>query len=258
MMNLNFRKELLSGKTLIGTIVTQPNPAMAEILANVGFDWLWIDAEHSPMGMGEVQGILQAVEDRCACVVRVPTSNEVYIKKALDIGAPAIIAPHVDTVEIAEQVVKWVKYPPLGERSIGVARAHGYGLDVAGYMNSANDRIAVIVQIEHVRGAQDIERILDVEGVDAVLIGPYDISGSLGKPGEIDDPEVQGYINRVREACLKRKKPIGIIGITVEAAKPFLDQGYSLIAVGIDTMIFGQAAQDILIQMKAEHAAKKR
>jgi 2-keto-3-deoxy-L-rhamnonate aldolase RhmA len=139
-----------------------------------------------------------------------------------------------------------------------VARAHGYGLDVAGYMNSANDRIAVIVQIEHVKGAQDIERILDVEGVDAVLIGPYDISGSLGKPGEIDDPEVQGYINRVREACLKRKKPIGIIGITVEAAKPFLDQGYSLIAVGIDTMIFGQAAQDILIQMKAEHAAKKR
>ena len=206
-MNLNFRKELLSGKTMIGTIVTQPIPAMAEILADVGFDWLWIDAEHSPMEMGEVQGILQAAEDRCACVVRVPTSNEVYIKKALDIGAPAIIAPHVDSVEIAEQVVNWVKYPPIGERSIGVARAHGYGLDVDRYMNIANDQIAVIVQIEHVRGAQDIEKILDVDGVDAVLIGPYDLSGSLGKPGEIDDPEVQGYIGRVRKACLKRKKP---------------------------------------------------
>ena len=253
-MKQPFRKELLSGKTLIGTIVTQPNPAMAEILADAGFDWLWIDAEHSPMGMGEVQGILQAVEDQCACVVRIPTSNEVYIKKALDIGAPAIIAPHVDSVEIAEQVVKWVKYPPLGERSIGVARAHRYGLDVSGYMETANDRIAVIVQIEHVKGAQDIERILDVKGVDAVLIGPYDLSGSLGKPGQIDDPEVQGYIQRVREACLKRKKPIGIIGITVEAAMPFLDQGYSLIAVGIDTMIFGHAVRDILTRMKAEHA----
>ena len=257
-MNLNFRKELLSGRILIGTIVTQPNPTIAEILAEVGFDWLWIDAEHSPMGMGGVQGILQAVEDRCACVVRVPTSNEVYIKKALDIGAPAIIAPHVDSVEIAEQVVKWVKYPPIGERSIGVARAHAYGMNVASYMDNANDQIAVIVQIEHVKGAQDIERILEVDGVDAVLIGPYDLSGSLGKPGQIDDPEVQGYIKRVREACLKRKKPIGIIGITVEAAKPFLDQGYSLIAVGIDTMIFGHAAQDILVQMKAEHAGKKR
>ena len=245
-----FRKDLLSGKKLIGTIVTQPSPALAEILANVGFDWLWIDAEHSPMEMGDIQGILQAVENRCACVVRVPVSDEVYIKKALDIGAPGIIAPHVDTVEIAERVVKWAKYPPIGERSIGVARAHGYGFDVAGYMKTANDHIAVIVQIEHVNGAQDIDRILDVAGVDAVLIGPYDLSGSLGKPGEIDDPEVQSYINRVREACLARKKPIGIIGITVDAAKPFLNQGYSLIAVGIDTMIFGNAALDILTQMK--------
>ena len=245
-----FRKELLSGKILIGTIVTQPSPALAEILANAGFDWLWIDAEHSPMEMGDVQNILQAAENHCACVVRVPASNEVYIKKALDIGAPGIIAPHVDTVEIAEQVVKWVKYPPIGERSIGVARAHGYGLDIAGYMDSANDQIAVIVQIEHVKGAQDIDRILDVAGVDAVLIGPYDLSGSLGKPGELDDPEVQEYINRVRSACLERKKPVGIIGISVDAAKPFLTQGYSLIAVGIDTMIFGNAARDILTQMK--------
>lgn len=249
-MKLSFRDALLNGKILIGTIVTQPSPALAEILAYIGFDWLWIDAEHSPMEMRDVQNILQAAEDRCACVVRVPASDEVYIKKALDIGAPGIIAPHVDTVEIAERVVRWAKYPPLGERSIGVARAHGYGLDVAGYMKTANDYIAVIVQIEHVKGAQDIDRILDVDGVDAVMIGPYDLSGSLGKPGQIDDPEVQEYINRVREACLKRKKPIGIIGITVDAARPFLDQGYTLIAVGIDTMIFGNAARDILAQMK--------
>ena len=205
-MKQTFRKDLLSGKTMIGTIVTQPNPAMAEILADVGFDWLWIDAEHSPMEMGDIQGILQAIEDRCACIVRVPSSDEVYLKKALDIGAPGIIAPHVDSVEIAEQVVKWVKYPPIGERSIGVARAHGYGLDVDSYMNSANEQIAVIVQIEHVKGVQHIEKILDVDGVDAVLIGPYDLSGSLGKPGEVDDPEVQGYINRVRDTCLNRKK----------------------------------------------------
>ncbi len=257
-MNLNFRKELLSAKTLIGTVVTQPNPAMAEILADAGFDWLWIDAEHSPMGMGDVQGILQAVEDRCACVVRVPTSNEVYIKKALDIGAPGIIAPHVDSVEIAEKVVKWAKYPPIGERSIGVARAHAYGMDVANYMDSANDRIAVVVQIEHVLGARDINQILDVTGVDAVLIGPYDLSGSLGKPGEIGDPDVQEHIDRVRETCLKRKKPIGIIGVTVDAAKPFLDQGYSLIAVGIDTMIFGHAARDIVTEMKGGYAGQKR
>ncbi len=249
-MKLSFRKELLSGKTLIGTVVTLPSPSMAEILANVGFDWLWIDAEHSPMEMGEIQGILQAAEDRCACVVRVPANDEVYIKKALDIGAAGIIAPHVDTVEIAERVVQLVKYPPWGERSIGTARANGYGLDFADYMKTANDQNTIIVQIEHVKGAQNIEAILDVEGVDAVLIGPYDFSGSLGKPGAIDDPEVQGHIKQVRDVCLQRNKPIGMIGVSVDAARPFLDQGYTLIAVGVDTMIFGFAAQDMLAQMR--------
>ena len=249
-MTLDFRKRLLSRETLIGTVVTLPSPPLAEILADTGFDWLWIDAEHSPMEMGEVQSILQAVGNRCACVVRVPSSNEVYIKKALDIGAAGIIAPHVDSVEIAEQVIQWVKYPPLGERSIGTSRANSYGLKFADYLKTANDQIAVIVQIEHVKGAQDIERILDVEGIDAVLIGPYDLSGSLGRPGELDDPEVKGYFKKVADACLERNKPIGIIGVSVDAARPFMDQGYSLIAVGIDTMIFGYAARDILTQMR--------
>ena len=249
-MKLTFRDELLSGKALIGTIVTQPSPQIAEILAEVGFDWLWIDTEHSPMDMGDVQSILQAVENRCGCVVRVPFSSEVYIKKALDVGAPAIIAPHVDTVTIAEQVVKWVKYPPIGERSIGVARAHRYGLDFSDYMNRANDEIAVIVQIEHFNGVQEIDNILAVEGIDAVLIGPYDLSGSLGKPGELEDPEVQDCFNRVRDACRASQIPIGIIAVTVEAAKSYMEQGYSLIAVGVDTMIFGQAAKEIQAQMR--------
>ena len=250
-MKQTCRNRLLSGKTMIGTVVTLPCPQIAEILALAGFDWLWIDAEHSPMQMGEIQGILQTVEERCACVVRIPAADEVYTKKALDLGAAGLIVPHVDTVAIAERVVKFVKYPPIGDRSIGVARAHGYGLHFDEYMKTANDQVAVIVQIEHVKGAQDIEAILEVEGIDAVLIGPYDLSGSLGKPGEIDDPEVQDYINRVREACLKRKKPIGIIGINVDAARPFFDQGYSLVAVGIDSLIFGQAAREIVNKMKS-------
>lgn len=250
-MKQTFRKALLSGKTLIGTIVTLPGAQIAEILAHVGFDWLWIDAEHSPsLEMGNIEQILQAVEDRCACVVRIPACDEVYFKKVLDLGAAGLIVPHVDTVEIAERVVKFAKYPPLGERSIGVARAHGYGLNFEAYMKNANDRTAVIVQIEHVKAAQNIEAILEVEGVDAVLIGPYDFSGSLGKPGKLDDPEVQDHINRVRDACLKRKKPIGILGVSVDTAKLFLDQGYSLVAVGVDTMIFGFAARDVLAQMR--------
>lgn len=249
-MKLTFRNELLSGKTLIGTVVTLPCAQTSEILAYAGFDWLWIDGEHSPMGMGEIQGILQATQDRCAGVVRIPSTDEVYIKKALDIGAAGLIAPHVDTVDIAQRVVQFAKYPPLGQRSIAAARAHGYGLYFDDYMKHANEKIALIVQIEHVNGAKNIESILAVDGVDAVMIGPYDLSGSLGKPGQIDDPEVQGLINRVQQACLKRKKPIGIFADGIDAARRYLDQGFSLIAVSVDTMMIVKAAQEVLSGIK--------
>ena len=249
-MKQTFRKKLLSGRTLIGTVVTLPCPQIAEILAYAGFDWLWIDAEHSPLQMGEVQGILQAMQDRCAGVVRIPASEEVYIKKSLDIGAAALIAPHVDTVEIAERVVRFAKYPPSGERSIGVSRAHAYGLQFADYMKHANEQIAVIIQIEHVNGARNIEAILDVAGVDAVMIGPYDLSGSLGKPGEIHDPEVQGLIKHVAQTCRKRKKPIGIFAPDGDVARRFLDQGFSLIAVSVDAMMLAKSAQEVVAAMR--------
>ncbi len=237
---------------MIGTVVTLPCPQTAEILAYAGFDWLWIDAEHSPLQMGEIQGILQTIGDRCAGVVRIPATGEVYIKKALDIGAAGLIAPHVDTVEIAERLVRYAKYPPLGERSIGVSRAHAYGLQFDDYMKHANTKIAVIIQIEHVNGARNIEAILDVAGVDAVMIGPYDLSGSLGKPGEIDDPEVQGLIKGVHRACLKRKKPIGIFAPNADMARRFINQGFSLIAVSVDTMMLAKSARELLAGMKGK------
>jgi len=247
-----FRNNLLSGKTLIGTVVTLPCAQTSEILAYTGFDWLWIDGEHSPLEMGEIQGILQATQGRCAGVVRIPSNDEVYVKKALDIGAAGLIAPHVDTLEIAQRLVQSAKYPPLGQRSIAAARAHGYGLYFADYLKHANEQIALIVQIEHVNGARNIESILEVDGVDAVMIGPYDLSGSLGKPGEIDDPEVQDLIKRVQQACLKRKKPIGIFADSVDAGRRFLDQGFSLIAVGVDIMMLGKAAQQVLSGMRSK------
>jgi 2-dehydro-3-deoxyglucarate aldolase/4-hydroxy-2-oxoheptanedioate aldolase len=249
-MKYSFRKELLGGKKLIGTLVSLPCPQVTEILCDAGFDWLFIDGEHAPLGMGDIQNMLQAAGDRCSCVVRIPANDEVFIKQVLDVGASGIIAPHVNTAEIAEQVVRFSKYPPIGERSVGVARASAYGFQFADYIKNANEQLAVVVQIEHVEAARNIESILEVDGVDAAFIGPYDLSASMGKPGKISDPEVQGYISQVRNACRQRKKPIGIFAISVDDAIPYLDQGYALIAVGVDTMMLGQAAQDIVNKIK--------
>ena len=249
-MKCSFRKELLGGKKLIGTLVSLPSPSVTEILCDAGFDWLFIDGEHSPLTIGDIQNMLQAAGDRCSCVVRIPANDEVFIKQVLDVGAAGIIAPHVNTAEIAEQVVRFAKYPPSGERSVGVARASAYGFQFADYVKNANDQLAVVVQIEHIEAARNIESILEVDGVDAVFIGPYDLSASMGKPGKIQDPEVQNYMNQVREACRQHKKPIGIFAISIEDARLYLDQGYALVAVGVDTMMFGQAARDIVKKMK--------
>ena len=130
----DFKARLAAGERLFGTMITLPTPATAEILAGLGFDWFFIDGEHGPLGISEILSILQAVSHRVACIVRVPEAAEVPIKKVLDIGAHGIIVPQVNSVEQAEDVVRWAKYSPQGARGVGLARAHGYGSNFADYL----------------------------------------------------------------------------------------------------------------------------
>ncbi len=126
-----FRQRLRAGETLLGSMVTLPTPAIAEIVADVGFDWLFVDGEHGPLETGDILGILQAVGDRIACIVRVPGADEVPIKKILDLGAEGIIVPQVNTAEQAASVVRHARYSPTGSRGVGLSRAKGYGMDRA-------------------------------------------------------------------------------------------------------------------------------
>ncbi len=249
-MKSDFRSRLEAGDKLFGTMVTLTSPAVAEVLADVGFDWLFVDGEHGPFETADLHATLQAVGDRSACIVRVPAAGEVPIKKSLDLGATGIIVPQVNTAEQAAQVVAWSRYAPDGTRGVGLARAHGYGLRFNEYLEVANDQVTVVVQAEHAQAVENIEAIVQVAGIDAVLIGPYDLAASLGKMGQVNDPQVVEAIDHVTTTCLDAGIPLGMFGVTSDAVKPYIEKGFTLIVIGVDTLLLGGAAKRILSEVR--------
>lgn len=249
-MTDSLRSRLARGDRLIGTMVTLPTPATAEILSDVGFDWLFVDGEHGPLETSEILGILQAVGGRTPCLVRVPSAEETPIKKVLDLGAAGVIAPQVNTPEQAADVVRFSRYAPAGARGVGLARAHGYGLRFQQYVESANEQVTVVVQAEHARAVENIEAIVNVPGIDAVLLGPYDLAASLGKMGQVNDPVVTAAIDRVTRACHTAGIPLGYFGVTAEAIRPYVEADYTLIVAGVDTLFLAGAAQRLLAEMR--------
>ena len=249
-MTDSLRDQLARGTPLIGTIVSLAAPEVAELISGVGFDWLFIDMEHAPLGALDVQRLLQAMRPGCRSVVRVPANEEAWIKRAADLGCDGILVPLVNSAESAARAVRWARYPPAGSRGVGIGRAHGYGLSFEDYVQRANHDLALIVQAEHIEAVRHIDEIVRVPGVDAVFIGPYDLSGSLNKPGQVGDPEVQAAVERVRQVCQEAGMPLGVFGATAEAVRPFVEQGYTLVAVGMDTLYMGTAAGQTLAALK--------
>ena len=248
---MNFRQQLKSGKPQLGTMLTLPTVATAEILADLGFDWLFLDAEHSALSYGNIQGILQAVGDKVACVVRLAAAEEMPVKIVLDLGAAGIIAPQINSVEHARDIVRYARYSPEGSRGVGLGRAHGYGLRFAEYMESANDSVAVLVQAEHIDAVNCIESMVQIDGLDGIMLGPYDLSASMGKMGQINDPEVTDAIDRIHQACQSAGIAIGYFGVSAEAVRPYQQKGYNLILAGVDTMHLGGAARQMLNELRS-------
>jgi 2-dehydro-3-deoxyglucarate aldolase/4-hydroxy-2-oxoheptanedioate aldolase len=239
-----FKQKLRQKQPLIGTIQELASTEVTEILASSGFDWLFIDMEHSAIDVPCMQHILQAGQKHCPCIVRSPSHEEVWLKKILDAGADGIIIPLVNSAEEAEKLIRSCKYPPEGSRSIGITRAQGYGANFREYVAEANEKIAVILQMEHIDAVRNIDAIVKVPGIDALFIGPYDLSGSMGMTGQVNSPEVQGQIEILRNACINAGLPMGIFTTNPAEVNTLIEKGYSLIAVGIDAMILGKAAKE--------------
>ncbi len=223
-----------TGAPKLGTLLSIDHPAIIEIARLAGFDWLWIDGEH---------GSFNEVSASIACAVnaggppafvRLPDRSATAIKRFLDIGCDGIILPQVSTPAEVDEIARAALYPPRGERSIGLTRAQGYGTRFAEYLSDKS--YAIIVQIESVAGVQNASDLINHPAVDAVIIGPYDLSSSFGIPGQIDSPQVTGSIATVLALCKQAGKPCGIFAATAEEARAYAQMNFDLLAVGIDTI----------------------
>ena len=249
----NRLKELLqSGRSAIGTILQIPSASVAQILAQAGFDWLVIDTEHGPIDIETLHAMFVATRGTDATpVVRVARNLDWLAKRVLDVGALGVMMPGVNSEEEAHAAVAAVRYPGEGVRGFGPAfAASHWGVPVSEYVKNANREVMAIVQIEHIDAVERIDRILAVPGIDLPLIGPYDLSGSMGLLGQVEHPEVQRAIDRVLAAAKRAGLPAGIFGGMAEEADAYHERGFQAVLVGVDAAFLTAGATSTLSRIK--------
>ena len=246
---MSLKQQLANNETTIGSWLTLGHSAIAEIMARAGFDWLVIDMEHSVIELREAQEMIQAMDGAgVPAIVRLTSNDQNLIKRVMDAGAHGIMVPNINSKADAEKAVAATYYPPRGNRGVGLARGQGYGATFQEYREWLDSNAVVIVMIEHIDGVEAADDILAVEGVDGYMIGPYDLSASLGVPGQPDDPRVVDAIKRIREAGAKANKPGGIhiVDPDLDLMKQRLDEGFSFIGYGMDVRILDTLCRDHL------------
>ncbi len=252
----SIKARLAAGEVVLGTVVTTPSPALVETLVVAGVDWLWLDMEHSPLGLETLQTLLAVTSGSgVANLVRAPWNDAVHIKRILDAGADGVIVPLVRSAADAEAAVEACLYPPAGIRGVGLSRAQGYGATLDEYLDCANDDVAVVVQIEHKEAVDNIAAIAATPGLAAALIGPYDLSGSMGLLGQVDHPDVQGAIAKTVAACRSAGLPLGMFCGDAAQAAARAAEGVQLIAINVDINMFRQAYTHALADARERIAA---
>lgn len=237
-------------KSMIGTLLSMSAPQVAEIIAISGFDWVLIDMEHSAISLESVQNAIQIMEGKILTIVRVPANDEVWIKRILDTGCDGILVPMVNSADEAERVVQSSKYPIEGRRSVGLSRAHKYGAAFKDYVENANRNTLIMIQCEHKDAVKHIDDILNVQGIDSVFIGPYDLSASMGLTGQLSHPEVASTIKLIKDKCAKAGLPYGIFSMNTETMISEIKSGCTFLLCGVDTGFLLNSYTDLLTKLK--------
>lgn len=246
------KRALKEGQVVIGTTVTAANADVAATLANAGFDFLWIEMEHSPLTLESVRAMILATRGLKAMpFTRVPVNEPWLAKRVLDIGSLGVIFPFTSTRQLAEQAVKSCKYPPLGIRGYGPAMASSrWGMGGADYVKFANENVMVIVIIEQKQAIENIEEIASVPGIDVLFIGVNDLSFSLGVGGKTTDPVVEEAVAKVLAAGKKYNIPVGYPAGNPEEINKRIAQGFRFFQASSDLGLMTAAARDLLSKVQ--------
>jgi 4-hydroxy-2-oxoheptanedioate aldolase len=242
------KARLAAGKPAIGMTISMPSVHVAQVLAACGFDWLFLDMEHGPIGIEAAHAMITATGGtRAAPVVRVPWNVHWLVKPVLDAGAMGIIFPMIRSAADAEEAVRSVRYPPTGQRGFGPFYAPlRFGLTMQTYADPADQEILCILLIEHKDAIEAIDQIVAVPGVDACLIAPFDLAMSYGYRDGPDHPAVQDAIARAEQAIVKSPAHLGGLALTGAVANAMIERGYRMILTGFDVLLLQQGAAAIL------------
>jgi 2-dehydro-3-deoxyglucarate aldolase len=233
------RERLRAGRPSIGSWIQIPSASVVEILASAEFDWLAVDMEHGSISTSQLPDLFRASElHECLPLVRLAAVSEVECKRALDAGACGLILPSVTSAEMLRDAVTWSAWPPAGSRGVGFSRANLFGKSFDSYMEMAQNPL-IVAMIENRQGYENLEKIINVDGLDAIFIGPYDLSASLGMPGDFESAVFREILMEISSTCASHGVPYGIH--VVEPDSNLMNQrikaGYTFIAYSIDAQI---------------------
>ena len=248
MTRSKLKNSLKDRSIIFGGWISYDHPSIAETFALTGFDFISIDMEHAPISLSSAQRIISISQAyKVPCLPRPVSHSNDFFKPLLDSGADGLIVQMVETLEEVEKISKFLKYPPIGKRTYGVNRAQSYGLNFNKYVENWNSESILIIQIESKKGVNNIESILSHPSIDGVMIGPYDLSGSYGVPGDINNSKVVDACEKVLKACKKYNKSCGTqlanpTRITIEEA---IKKDYTFIILGSDLFVLSNWSKNI-------------
>ena len=252
----NLKGKFSQNDASIGSWITLGNNGIAEIFANAGFDWLVIDLEHSVISIDQAGDLIRTI-DACGVhpLVRLTSNDENQIKRILDAGAHGIVVPNINSAQEAKAAVAATRYPPKGCRGVGLARAQRYGPGFQDYLEWQENGLVVLVQIEHRSALDRLDEIFTVDGVDGFIIGPYDLSCSMGIPGEFDHPDFKAAMSNILEASARTGCPPGLhcVEPNVSSLQKAIDDGFKIIAYSVDIRIL-----DVGARLGANHLSGKK